>query len=304
MTDHDQRHEHRAEVLLLFVVVIWAANYPLAKWGISGMNVFVFNAIRFIVAAFIVVGVFLHRSQWIPVAKDDWRKFVNAGFIANVAYQIIFLLGLSMTTAGNSAVLLSTSPLWTIFLDAKIHKQPISRRMWIGMALSLCGVTMIIFGSGKQFDFGAHALIGDLIMLTAAIIWGLNTTLQKPLLVHYSVLQVTTMMMIVGAIGLSLAAIPASISFRWSETHWTYYAAAITSGALSIGVGNILWTNGVKRLGPGRTANFNNLVPVLAVVISSLSLHEEISAIQIPGIGITMLGVWVARGKNQFKSQN
>src|SRR5437016_6088189 len=98
MVDHDKRHEYRAESLLLVVVVIWAANYPLAKWGISGLDVFVFNAIRFVVASFVVTAMFVVRSSWQPVARGNLLKMIGAGFVANVLYQVVFMFGLSMTT--------------------------------------------------------------------------------------------------------------------------------------------------------------------------------------------------------------
>ena len=182
-----------------------------------------------------------------------------------------------------------------MFFNTLLHKERVAKNMWAGMAVSLLGVTLIILGSGKRIELDGNALLGDVITLTAAMVWGLNTNLQKPLLAKYSVLQVTLVMMAVGGIGLSVAAFPSMASLDWGSIHWTYYAAAVVSGALSIGVSNAIWSNGVKRLGPGRTANFNNLVPVLAVVLSALFLKEEITAFQIFGIGITMLGVWLAR---------
>ncbi|HTK83036.1 MAG TPA: DMT family transporter [Bacteroidota bacterium] len=295
MTDHDKRHEYRAEALLFVVVVIWAANYPLAKWAISGLNTYIFNAIRFIVASVVVAIMFGARSKWVPLRPGDLVKLIGAGLVANVLYQLVFILGLSMTTAGNSAILLSTSPLWTVFFNAVLHKERVMKNMWVGMAISLLGVSLIILGSGKRIELDGNALLGDIITLTAAMVWGLNTNLQKPLLAKYSVLQVTFVMMTVGGVGLTLSGIPSMASLDWGSIRWTYYAAAIVSGALSIGISNAIWSNGVKRLGPGRTANFNNLVPVLAVVLSAFFLKEEVTAFQIFGIGITMLGVWLAR---------
>ncbi len=295
MSDHDKRHEYRAESLLLVVVVIWAANYPMAKWGITGLNIYVFNAIRFTVASLVVAAMFMVRSSWQPVTRGEMRKLIGTGFVANVLYQVVFILGLSMTTAGNSAVLLATSPLWTVFFNAWLHKEKILKSMWIGMAISLLGIALVILGSDKKFELGGSALLGDVITLIAAMTWGLNTNLQKPLLARHSVLQVTLVMMIVGGVGLSLIAVPSMTQLDWGSIHWTYYVAAIASGALSIGVSNAIWSNGVKRLGPGRTANFNNLVPVLAVVLSAFLLHETISLMQILGMSITMLGVWMAR---------
>jgi drug/metabolite transporter (DMT)-like permease len=51
----------------------------------------------------------------------------------------------------------------------------------------------------------------------------------------------------------------------------------------------------VKHLGPGRTANFNNLVPVLAFIFSYFTLHEQLLPIQFVGAGVTVVGIWIAR---------
>ena len=125
--------------------------------------------------------------------------------------------------------------------------------------------------------------------------WGLQSNLQKSLVADYSVFQLTFLLTSIGGIGLSLIAIPSALSFAWGSTPWPYYTAAIASGAVSIAMGNILWSNGVKRLGPGRTSNFNNLIPVIAFVIAYFTLHEQVSAIQVVGVAVTIVGVWVAR---------
>ena len=118
MSSPERSREHTAELLLIVVVVIWAANYPIAKWAIAGLNVFVFNGIRYIVAAAGVLLFFRLRHAWTPITRKDWPALLRAGFIANVLYQMAFIVGLSLTTAGNSAVLLSTSPT----LDALLQR--------------------------------------------------------------------------------------------------------------------------------------------------------------------------------------
>ena len=144
MTPPNRSQERQAQLLLLLVVFIWATNYPIAKFAISKLDVFLFNGIRFVVASGVLAVMFFSRSPWIPANKADWRKILRAGIIANVFYQSAFIIGLSLTTAGNSAVLMATSPLWTLFVNAKLHKEKIQPNMWLGMAISLAGVLMII----------------------------------------------------------------------------------------------------------------------------------------------------------------
>ncbi len=295
MEERRRQQEFRAEAWLLLVVLIWAANYPLMKWTISGMDVFIFNAIRFLVATLFTAVVFFSRASWVPIDRDGWKGIVASGVVAHWLYQVVFVVGLSMTTAGNTAVLMATSPLWTLFIHAAIHRERIKPAAWLGMVISLAGVTAIIVGSGKKIDLGGTAMLGDLIAVAAAVLWALHTNLQKPLVASYSVFQLTFVMMAIGGFGLSLIALPRAFTFPWQATPWTYYLASMASGAVSIGVGSILWSHGVKRLGPSRTSTFSNLIPVVAFIISYLTLHEELLMIQIIGVGVTIFGVWIAR---------
>ena len=289
-------HDLRAESLLLLVVLTWAANYPVTKYGIAQLDIFVFNAIRYVVASLLLALLFrATRSTWAPVGAGDWLKLLRAGFIASVLYQIAFITGLSMTTAGNSAVLMATSPLWTVLISARMHREPVGRQLWIGMILSLAGVVMIIAGSGKKFAWGETDMLGDVICLGAAILWALNTNLQKPLLGRYSPIQLTLIMMTIGAVGLSLVALPAALKMSWTAVEWPRYGAAVWSGSFSIAIANIIWSTGVQRLGPGRTGSFQNLIPVVALVIAYFFLEEVPLKIQLAGTVVTLLGVWYAR---------
>ena len=284
-----------AESLLLFTVVIWAANYPLAKFSLSGLHPFVFNSIRYVTATLVIWLVVVTNRVPVKIHKGDVSRLLGVGMIGSVFYQVVFIIGLAMSTAGNAAVILSTSPLWTVILHARIHKEKLPPIVWIGTVLSLLGVIMIILGSGQKVGFGSSQFAGDCVLLAAAALWGLNTNLQKPLLTAYSATQLTLIMMAIGGIGLSLIALPFVPATFEHVPAWPYLLAALLSGAFSIGIGNLLWSFGVKILGPSNTATFNNLVPVLAFIISYFTLHEELAAIQFVGAAITITGVWITR---------
>lgn len=170
-----------------------------------------FSSIRYVVAFVLLVGIFRSRNTWTHVLRPDWLKLIGLGVVANVVYQFLYIFGLKLTTAGNSAVLLSTSPLWTAFFNARIHKDRILPQQWTGMTLSLIGIIMIIIGSGKKLEFGSDAVYGDLLSLAGAMMWGLFTNLLKPLLIRYSAMQVSVITVGVGAVGLTIGAIPAGL---------------------------------------------------------------------------------------------
>lgn len=287
--------EHRAELLLLIVVVIWASNFSIAKFGIQGLDIFLFNGIRYISAFIVMIVLFRFRCTWQETSRSDWAKMIGIGFLANVVYQLAFIVGLKFTTAGNSAILLATSPLWTVFWNARLHKEAIERTVWFGMGLSLVGIILIITGSGRAIEFGSRGMVGDIVSLAAAMLWALNTNFQKPLLTTYSTMQLSVIMVAVGAVVHALLALPDALTISWQTIAPTYLLAGVISGVLSIGVANVLWSHGVKRLGPSRTANMSNLTPVLAFMISYLTLDEQISWLHVVGGAVTLFGVWIVR---------
>jgi len=276
-------------------VLLWGTNYPIAKYGLSALGGFIFNSLRFITASFILAIPLLGKGMWKPINAGDRVRFLQVGIISSVLYQMFFIIGLSKTTAGNSAILLSTSPLWTVILNSRLNKEKIHANVWWGMTLSLVGIMFIILGSGKTFDLDKNDIFGDLITLAAAALWALNTNLQKPLLSLYSATQLALSQFLIGAVGLSIVAIPPAMELNWMSIKLSYYIAALVSGALAIALANILWSYGIQKLGPGRTANYGNLVPVVALIISYFTLNENLSLIQIIGTMLTLIGVWIAR---------
>jgi drug/metabolite transporter (DMT)-like permease len=53
------------------------------------------------------------------------------------------------------------------------------------------------------------------------------------------------------------------------------------------------WLFGVKNIGPSRASVLGNLTPVAAVVLSALILNEVVGGVEIIGIILILLGVWI-----------
>lgn len=283
-----------AEILLLVTILIWAGNNSLAKWTLGGMTMFQFNSIRYVVASLFLGSLFLVRARWLKVEPGDWKKILLVGFLAGVAYQMAFISGLSLTTVGNCSVLLATSPIWTIITNRVILKEAIRPMVITGMVTSFIGVGMIIFGTGT-LDVGAEGILGDFLCLFAATLWGLSSTLQKPLLARYSAIQLNVVIGLMGGMVFSVVAFPSFVAGESSALAPGYFFAAVVSGAFSIGLANTFWSFGVKKLGPAHASNFANLVPVFALAIAYIALGEKLLLLQLIGAGVTLVGVWLAR---------
>ena len=77
--------------------------------------------------------------------------------------------------------------------------------------------------------------------------------------------------------------------------------AVLYSGFLAAGISNVIVSNGVKVVGPTRTAAYQFLVPALAVVLAFLFLAEPIRAGQVAGGLVIVAGVLITRGGAPFR---
>ena len=57
----------------------------------------------------------------------------------------------------------------------------------------------------------------------------------------------------------------------------------------------VLWYTGVQRLGSARTSVYSNLVPVVAMSVAAVGLHESIGAVKLVGAALVLVALALTR---------
>jgi drug/metabolite transporter (DMT)-like permease len=73
------------------------------------------------------------------------------------------------------------------------------------------------------------------------------------------------------------------------------WIGVVYAGLMAIGVAYVLWNRGVRRIGSSRTAAYQNLVPVVALLTAWLWLGEMPTILQIGGAAVVLGGLTLAR---------
>jgi drug/metabolite transporter (DMT)-like permease len=278
-------------LLLITMVVIWGVNFSLVKWALSEMSPLAFNAVRFTLAASLIFALLLIQEGWRPVPLTDMLRIFGLGLLGNSVFQMLFIEGISLTTAGNSSLFLATTPVWTAVLSMIMRKDRLNRVAWAGIGLASIGVVLVTIGGGQEFSLRGSNTIGNLLIILAAFSWAAYSVLSRDLLQRYSPLRLTALAMVTGSVGLWMFAIPAVIKQSWTAVSWRGWGIVVYSGALAIVAAYIIWAAGVKRIGPARTAIFSNLTPIVAFIAASLMLGEPITWLQGLGGAAVLYGV-------------
>lgn len=276
------------------MVLIWGVNFPIAKAALSEMSPLAFNALRFPLAALVVVAALSRRGRFVWPEPGDRLRVFALGVLGNVFYQQFFIFGLALTRAGTASLLLAATPIMTALLSAGLGHEHVGKRTWVGVIATFVGIALVVLFGGAASEDGA-SLLGDLLMIGASLSWAVYTVGSRRFIERYGSVQFTAWTLWTGAIGLCLIGLPAVLRTDLHAISASAWFGVVYAGALSIGVAYLIWYYGVRRIGNTRTAAYSNLVPVVALIAAWLQLGEIPTAGQLLGAGIILAGLTLAQ---------
>ncbi len=289
--------QYITECSLLLVAVIWALNFSVIKITLEEIDPFSFNVLRYVLASFTLILIAKCRGKSILVKKEHLLPLILIGIVGNVVYQALFIIGVDLTFAANSAVILGTIPVWIALLAHIFTEEKLTFKKSFGLITAFFGVGLIISGRKGGFDFYSSNTIGDIIVLGSAIAWAIYTILSKKYLKIYDSSQYSAFISIVGVVGLLILGMPSLAKTDFSTISLAAYGGIFYSGFLSVGLAYFVWNRGVHLIGAIRTASFQNLVPVLGLIFGVILLNENLSLIQYVGCFFVILGIVSTQAK-------
>lgn len=294
--------EWKSDATLLLVVLIWGMNYPVIKAALAVMPAHVVNAFRFVVSAAVVGGIYVARRRSRPDSEDflhplrahGW-KVVGLGLLGYVVYQLCFITGVDHTTAGNAALIMAGAPLWTALFSHVLRVESLPKTAWVGLGVSIVGTAAVVLAGVGVVGLGAGSLLGNLLMMGAAIVWAAYTTFSKPVLDDLSPSGLIFFGILAALPFLFAFAAPSFDAVAWGKVNAWVWAAIVASGGLSTGLAYALWNAAVQHVGPSHAAAFNNLVPFVGVAGGVLLLGEPVTAFQLAGGALIIAGLILLR---------
>lgn len=276
---------------------MWGINILVFKHGINDFNPWVFNALRLLFATATLGLLVWIESRIRPVPRREFSKlkvFVFAMF-TGFFYLLFFVQGVSMTTAGNTALIMSAMPMWTALLSFMFVKERLPGITWIGLLVTFIGTVLVTTYSGGKVSLGSEYTIGNLLILLASLTWASGTLLSRPLLQSVSPLQLAFWSALITT-PMHLLIIAPQIPENWEKaTEWTRAVEIIYSGAFSTGLAYASWHVGVRILGGSHAAVYQNVVTLVAVLGGWLVLHERPVTVQIVGGVLIVIGLIAMR---------
>ena len=264
-----------------------------AKLGVTAVPPLELSTMRFAIASVVLLIACGVTRTPLPLAR--WRPITAAAAFGVVGFNSLAFVGLSLTPASDSALIIPTTiPLATALFATLIQERLTARRL-VGFAIATIGAGLVIVG-GQQGGAEASALRlrGDLMELGAAAAWGASLTIGALVVRKESVLGYVTLMVLIGtAMLLPLGAVSQGYRDVPSWTADTWLAAGFL-GVCSTAIAFVLFLWAVQRFGASLAAMVTYLTPIGTLVLAFIILAEQPLWLQLVGGAVILIGVRVA----------
>jgi O-acetylserine/cysteine efflux transporter len=166
----NRRH---AVAALIAAGLLWGTTVPLSKLALQWLGPGWLTAVRFGLAAAVLLPVARRRGQRVLEAR-----LLGCGAVGYGATVIVQNAGIARTSVTHAALLIGAVPVLVAVIAAVWHRAVARPVAWLGFAISLGGVGLVTAGGGG----GGASMAGDGLVLASLVLSATFTVAQARLL--------------------------------------------------------------------------------------------------------------------------
>ncbi|MDQ6894840.1 MAG: DMT family transporter [Acidobacteriota bacterium] len=267
------------------------ALFPiLGKVALGEIPPLTLAAIRVVCAAVVLEAV--RRAGGERELEPRDRKAVFLYALLGVSFnQMLFILGLSMTTAINTSLLTATIPVFTLAVAVLLGRERMAPAAAAGVVLATAGVLVLLDVS--RFDFGSRHLRGNLLILANSLSYSFYLVLSRPILARYGARTIVSRLFLYGSGPILLLAAPSLMLFSPAAVPpiaWACLAGIVVFCTVLPYLSNS-WA--LARTVASRVAFYVFLQPLIASLLAVTLLGESLSRRTIAAAGLIFSGMAV-----------
>jgi drug/metabolite transporter (DMT)-like permease len=279
----------------LTFALLWSSGFIVGKYAVADADPLTFLAARFAIAALLLAAVAAaSRAPWPARGRETAHSMVagmllHGGYVGGVWWAINAGL-----PAGIAGLITAGQPLLTALLAAPLLGERLSIRQWVGILTGFAGIVLVLLPrvAGVDPALIATAIVPIAVNFGATVSVTLGTFYQKRF-VPVSDLRTGTCLQYVGALAVVLPVAVLTEPMRFDPTASLLWTLAFAVLVLSIAAVGLLLMM-IRRGEVSRVAALIYLVPPLTALEAWILFGETLTLVQIAGMAVAALGVWLA----------
>ncbi len=276
-----------------FLCVIFGSNAVAIKFSFSGLGVFTTAAIRFSIAAIAIYIWARTTGQSLVLKKGQLCQVLILAALFAVQLSM-FYFGISKSNASRGTLISNLLPFWILFLaHFFIPGDRITRRKLFGILLGFSGVAfMFAEKKGVTADFRT----GDLIILSATVIWSCSVIYLKRIISAFSAFQITLYSMVFSVPVFLLEALLWDTPMI-SKLDFKIVGAVLYQSLITATFGFVTWNMLLQKYGAVALHSFIFIMPIAGVALGGLVLGEPITSKLLIALALIVAGILVVHLK-------
>jgi drug/metabolite transporter (DMT)-like permease len=275
---------------LIAVQLMFASLSIVAKIALREIGPFGLICARASLAALVLLAARVAMRPLERVAPRHLPELAACALFGITANMLLFIAGLSRTTATNAIVIGTTIPVFTVGVAVVLRKEMATLAKVLGLVVACLGA-MVIVGAAR-FESGHGTLVGNLLIVGNSLSFSIYLVLSRRLLAIYSPMTVVSWTFVFGALGIlpfgvpSLAAAAPHLSARaWSCI--AYIVAFPTVGTYFL---NLF---ALRRVPASLVAIYIYVQPVIGALMAAAALGERPTMSTFVGGALIGAGIWL-----------
>jgi drug/metabolite transporter (DMT)-like permease len=277
---------------LVAVPAIWGGTFIAGRVVALAVPAAVGALMRYVVAlAALLVAVRWLEGGLPRLTRKQLLGTALLGATGILAYNLFFLGALARLPASRTSLIIALNPVVTISAASLLLGEHMSARRWLGVAIALLGVWIVVSRGDVLGSVGGAVGAGELLMFGGVCSWAAYTLIGRRVLEGLTPLAATTFASLWGTLMLAVVAAPQLPGLAVVAIDTQVLLSVLYLGVLGTAVAFVWYYQAVQRLGAARTVIFNNLVPLFGAGFGVLLLGEPLLPSMLVGGVIAVAGV-------------
>ncbi len=299
MAGSTPRTDYRVHLALLFTQITFGGFSVVGKYALSHVEPLAMASMRVLFAGPLLFLLAMHQDRKLP-PRQEMPRLALLGFFGVFINQVLFIVGLSYTTAINSAILMPSIPVFTaaVALLLRIERLTVARA--IGISLAVFGALVIL--DITNFSFSGDTALGNLLILLNCFSYSLFLVLARPVLMRMPPLTVTAWTFLFGGIGVVALGLPDLLATPFATLPSTVWLSIIYILLLPTLINYLISVWAIRRSSSSLVATYTTLQPVVATVLAVALLGEVFGFREIAGFTLIVAGLMWTSGVFERKN--
>ncbi|HIG50877.1 MAG TPA: DMT family transporter [Candidatus Marinimicrobia bacterium] len=273
--------KYLAQILLVFVTLIWGATFIMVKDALNDAGPFAFGTLRFTIAGILTL-VIVNKSIF-TLTKTEIIGGLICGFCLFCGYAFQNF-GLMQTSASKSAFITSVSVLMVPIILYLFNIQKVKMKVWFAVVLATIGLYILLDPRGGMMNWGDILTFGCALGFAVHIIFQGYYVKKNVRVLPFFLVQAWVV------VGLSFIN---SLLFEPIFAIWSprLISALLVTGIAATFIAILLMIWAQQILNPSETAIIFSLEPVFATVFAIIFAGEILGLWGYIGGGLIVLAV-------------